>query len=80
MDMAGNVWEWCADWYDASYYGHSPTNNPKGASSGSCRVLRGGSWRHGAVYLRCSRRHWYEPAGRYWGIGFRCGVVGSLEK
>jgi len=44
MDMAGIVWEWVADWYDADYYQNSPAQNPTGPDSGTYRVLRGGSW------------------------------------
>ena len=60
-DMAGNVWEWCQDWYD---------------SDERTRVLRGGSWSYGTSYLRVAHRNYNGPYGRYLGNGFRC-VSGS---
>jgi formylglycine-generating enzyme required for sulfatase activity len=67
-DMTGNVWEWCSDWYDATYYANSPGSNPVGPSSGSHRVLRGGSWCNTVSECRVAYRYYDGSAGR---CGFR---------
>ena len=64
-DMHGNVWEWCQDWFDSAYYGTSTDQDPKGPSSGSARVLRGGSWLLDAVGARSALRCRIDPALRY---------------
>jgi len=74
-DIAGNIMEWCWDWYADGYYSSSPTADPHGPSTGSFRVLRGGDWGwgYGAFKLRCAyREHAYLPVSSCNSFGFRC--------
>lgn len=75
FDMSGNVWEWTADWYDANYYENSPKDNPQGASGGTERSMRGGSWMCAENFCsnyRVAGRSSATPDSGLNNVGFRC--------
>jgi formylglycine-generating enzyme required for sulfatase activity len=74
LDMAGNVWEWVADWYGETYYASSPMSNPLGPDAGTKKVVRGGAFGSGTYNVTSTFRFISSPQETYAWFGFRCAM------
>jgi formylglycine-generating enzyme required for sulfatase activity len=74
LNMAGNVWEWVADFYNSAYYSNSRSSNPTGPLTGENRVMRGGSYTDFVSTIRTIHRYGNYPLDTTSFIGFRCAM------
>jgi sulfatase modifying factor 1 len=73
-DVAGNAWEWVADWYADDYYSVAPPVDPQGPPNGGGHVARGGAWAYAPMQHRSSERGYAEPGFWTMTFGFRCAL------
>ncbi|MBN2126101.1 MAG: SUMF1/EgtB/PvdO family nonheme iron enzyme [Deltaproteobacteria bacterium] len=76
LDMIGNVWEWCQDWFDDKYYAVGPSENPQGPKKGMKKTIRGAAWDTISFNARNAFRFFADPLTKSQTIGFRCAIDG----